>query len=129
MRSADLGACAPDVNVRGAGVSWPVNGVRRDPVSIFASRLARLWRLSEILPEGHSVLSMEEELVRMASSVCREHLLKSSGVAGLTRERAALEFWIRRLVWAKAALMEGGPPGEMPDKVGDAIGSLFRAEA
>lgn len=100
----------------------------RDPVSVFASRLARLWRLSRTLPDDHLVLLLEEELVKMASPVCREHLLKAVGKDGLTASRVRLETWIRRLVWAKASLMEGGgPPGDMPDRVGSAIGDLFRA--
>lgn len=103
---------------------------RRDPVSVFASRLARLWCLSRALPEGHSLVLLEEELVKMASAVCREHILKTVGEGGVIASKNRLEVWIRRLVWAKASLLKNGePPGDMPDQIGTAISDLLRARA
>lgn len=120
---------APDVDNRGADVPCRVDE-HRDPVSIFADRLARLWRLSGALPEGHHLIGLEEELVKMASAVCREHLLKTLGGCGLLSSKGRLEVWIRRLVWAKASLLRnGGNPGDMPDQIGTAIDDLFRARS
>jgi len=118
-----------DVGFKDVDVSYHVDE-HRDPVSIFANRLARLWRLSSTLPEGHHLIGLEEELVKMASAVCKEHLMKTLGWDGLLSSKDELEVWIRRTVWAKASLLkDGGPPGDIPDQIGSAISDLFRARS
>lgn len=81
---------------------------RDGPETTFAVRLARLHYLQHHFPNGHPVLDIEEQLVQMAASELREHVLKAAGT-GERGIRRKLEGRIRKESESRLAALVPDP--------------------
>lgn len=99
------------------------------PAQTYAARLARLWYLSSKLPAGHPTLSIEHDLVSMAESVLKEHLLKGMRYAELLRARESLTRDIGDMVVSRMSDISGPDIKPWPEPIRRRLSGVFRTRA